>query len=104
MQVYNGSMTITEFRKSLAGDAPPPGLSGLVTALWYDACGNWDRAHQFAQEVSTRDGSWVHAYLHRKEGDFGNARYWYSRAGKSEPSTSLEAEWEEIAEYLLAGG
>lgn len=95
-------MTITEFRKSLAGDALPPRLPGLAAALWHEARGDWDRAHQIAQEVSTRDGSWVHAYLHRKEGDLGNARYWYGRAGKAEPGISLDAEWEEIAVYLLA--
>ena len=90
-----------EFRDSLAGNAPPPGLAELVTALWYDARGDWDRAHRIAQEVSTRNGSWVHAYLHRKEGDLGNARYWYSRAGKAESRASLDAEWEEIAAHLL---
>jgi len=95
-------MTIMEFRKSLAGDALPPSLPGLAAALWHEARGDWDRAHQIAQEVSTSDGSWVHAYLHRKEGDLGNARYWYSRAGKAEPGISLDAEWEEIAVYLLA--
>jgi hypothetical protein len=93
-------MTITEFRKSLAEDAPPH-LPSLVKAHWHDARGDWDRAHQIAQEVSSREGSWVHAYLHRKEGDLGNANYWYSRAGRAEPSTSLDAEWEEIAAYLL---
>ncbi len=96
-------MTIEELRASVTAGSHPPNVSDLVQALWHDARGNWDKAHRIAQEVSTRDGSWVHAYLHRKEGDRGNARYWYSRAGRPECQASLEQEWEEIALHLLSG-
>jgi hypothetical protein len=73
-----------------------------LQALWHDAHGNWDRAHDLAQQAGERDGAWVHAYLHRKEGDEGNAAYWYRLAGKKKPSLGLEAEWSEIVGALLA--
>ena len=74
-----------------------------MQALWHDARGDWEQAHTCAQEGNSRDGSWVHAYLHRKEGDLGNAGYWYARAGRPMPALSLtlEAEWAEIAQELL---
>ena len=74
------TMTLSEFKKSIQQSAPPSNLSILLQALWFDAKGNWDKAHQLAQEVETSEGSWIHAYLHRKEGDLGNAGYWYHRA------------------------
>jgi len=79
------------------------GLSLPLQALWHDARRDWDRAHAVCQEAGSRDGDWVHAYLHRKEGDRSNAGYWYARAGRSMPaaSTSLEAEWADIATQLL---
>ncbi|WP_343305880.1 hypothetical protein AAHN97_01820 [Chitinophaga niabensis] len=94
-------MTITEFKASLANSAPPAGLSPLLEALWWDGKGDWDQSHTLAQDIETKDGSWVHAYLHRKEGDPGNAAYWYARAGRSMPGGALEAEWELIASALL---
>lgn len=96
-------MTLTEFRSSVQ-DAPSPaaGLAPLLQALWHDARGDWDRAHQLAQDVETKDGAWVHAYLHRKEGDPDNARYWYRRAGRAESAASLDDEWTEIADALLS--
>ena len=80
----------------------PTGASGALRALWHDARGDWDTAHDCAQEDKSRDGSWVHAYLHRKEGDEGNAGYWYARAGRQMPTagTTLAAEWEAIAREL----
>lgn len=95
-------MTLDEFKR-LANkrDAPPKDLLPALEALWYDRKGNWRRAHEVAQEISSREGAWVHAYLHRKEGDLSNARYWYRRAGRPESRESLEREWEEIVEYLL---
>jgi hypothetical protein len=69
----------------------------LPAALWWDAHGDWDRAHQLAQSVDTPDGAWVHAYLHRKEGDLSNADYWYRRAGRQRPGIPLDAEWMELA-------
>jgi hypothetical protein len=86
-------------RQSLRDDAPP-----LVRALWHDATGDWDRAHALAQEVDSRDGAWVHAYLHRREGDLDNARYWYRRAGRVEAKGPLEDEWRDIARVLVGQG
>jgi len=95
-------MTAQEFRHSLREDEPPTGLSPLLCALWWDAKGNWSRSHEIAQEIESRDAAWVHAYLHRKEGDASNAAYWYSQAGKPPPKTEIEGEWLEIADHLLA--
>ena len=92
-------MTIEEFRASLEHSEPPPVGHALI-ALWHDAKGNWTRAHEVAQDVDDATGAWVHAYLHRKEGDLGNAGYWYRRAGRPMSSASLEQEWAEIAAAL----
>jgi hypothetical protein len=94
-------MTLSEFKKSIQHSVPPGDLSILLQALWFDAKGNWDKAHQLAQEDETSEGSWIHAYLHRKEGDQGNASYWYHRAKKPVCTNSLSEEWEEIAAVLL---
>ena len=99
-------MTLDEFRKTIANDRPPDGLSFALVGLWWDAKGNWDKAHESAQQDEGPAGSWVHAYLHRKEGDSSNAGYWYRRANKPHSRSLLEQEWREIAESLLtaAGG
>ena len=94
-------MTLNDFRKSLTAAEPPAGLSVALAGLWWDAKGDWKRAHESAQQDEGRDGSWVHAYLHRKEGDQGNAVYWYSRAGKPVYPGPLEAEWVSIVGALL---
>ena len=94
-------MTLTEFKATLSAPAPPPGSSAVLTALWHDARGGWDAAHGVAQDIDGPDGAWIHAYLHRKEGDASNAAYWYRRAAKPVASTSLEAEWNAIATALL---
>jgi hypothetical protein len=94
-------MTLDEFRKTLAADAPPAGLSFALAGLWWDAKGDWTRAHESAQQDEGAEGSWVHAYLHRKEGDQGNAAYWYQRAGKPVCREPLAAEWTSITEALL---
>lgn len=97
-------MSFVEFQQSVARDAAPPLDAGrALQALWHDARGDWDRAHTCAQEENGRAGAWVHAYLHRKEGDLGNAGYWYARAGKEQPAATLTlaAEWESIARALL---
>jgi hypothetical protein len=80
---------------------PPASAAALARALWHDAVGDWDEAHRLAQDVESPDGAWVHAYLHRKEGDVGNAGYWYRRAGKPPASGSLDDEWRAIATALL---
>lgn len=94
-------MTFEEFRESLKHPSPHEGLTQALAGLWWDAKGDWARAHESAQQDEGRDGSWVHAYLHRKEGDSSNASYWYGRAGKPVCRESLEAEWREISESLL---
>jgi hypothetical protein len=97
-------MTFEEFQQSVGRDTTPPaGLSGALQALWFDARGDWDRAHDCAQDDKSRDGSWAHAYLHRKEGDEGNAGYWYARAGRSMParSVTLEVEWAAVVREIL---
>jgi len=99
-------MSFADLQLSLGRDAAPPERwPGPVRALWHDARGDWDAAHVCAQEDESRDGSWVHAYLHRKEGDIGNAGYWYARAGRPVPKrgVTLEAEWEAIARALTGG-
>ena len=97
-------MTLDEFRASLKGDAPPADLNFALTGLWWDAKGDWTRAHESAQQDEGPSGAWVHAYLHRKEGDSSNAGYWYSRAGKKHCQATLEQEWEDVAEALLKTG
>jgi len=94
-------MTLEEFRATLR-DAAPPAVHAALRALWHDARGDWNEAHRVAQDVPDRDGgAWVHAYLHRKEGDPGNAAYWYDRAGQPVASDSLDDEWARIATSLL---
>jgi hypothetical protein len=92
---------MAEYRASLSGAAPAPGLDAPLAALWWAGNGNWDQAHRIAQDVPTTEGSWVHAYLHRVEGDLGNAGYWYRRAGQPVATDSLETEWERIVSMLL---
>ena len=91
-----------EFKASLSGAAPAPGLGAPLAALWWAANGNWDEAHKIAQDQETTDAAWVHAYLHRVEGDLGNARYWYGKAGKPPARRPSGAEWDNIAATLLA--
>jgi hypothetical protein len=95
-------MTLEEFRNSLSQDQPSPGLNQALIGLWWDAKGDWKRAHESAQQDEGPAGSWVHAYLHRKEGDSSNASYWYARAKKMPTKDSLEQEWQAITEALLA--
>lgn len=89
------------FQKFMAADALPSGIGPALQALWLDHRGDWDGAHDLAQQAGSRDGAWVHAYLHRKEGDEMNAGYWYSRAGRPVATGDLQAEWEAIARELL---
>ena len=95
-------MTFDDFKASLTGVTPPAGLPPLLLALWHDAKGDWDAAHGVAQDVEDEDGAWVHAYLHRKEGDAANAGYWYRRAGRPHARGTLNEEWDDIASALLA--
>jgi hypothetical protein len=95
-------MTLDDFRKSLAQATPPAGLRPAMQALWWQGKGDWEKAHALAQAAGDADGAWVHAHLHRVEGDLGNAGYWYRRAGQPEAKGPLEAEWAAIGETLLA--
>jgi hypothetical protein len=95
---------MAEFKASLAGAAPAPDIAAPLAALWWAAKGNWDQAHKIAQDDASADASWVHAYLHRVEGDLGNAGYWYRQAGKPVATDSLENEWEQMVSALLGAG
>jgi hypothetical protein len=94
-------MDLAGFRATADGAEPPPELSLALQTLWWDAKGDWDRAHKCAMADESKDGSAVHAYLHRKEGDLRNAGHWYARAGKPPAEGSLDAEWESLARALL---
>jgi hypothetical protein len=95
-------MTLNEFKATLSATAPPD-VPPAVRALWHDARGDWHAAHAVAQDIDDRTGAWVHAYLHRKEGDQGNAAYWYRRANQPVATDPLTAEWERIVTALLQG-
>ena len=94
-------MTFQEFQESISEPSPSQNISQNLVALWHDAKGNWAKAHDIVQETSGVEGDWIHAYLHRKEGDPGNASYWYNRIGKAKPKITLQQEWEELVRYLL---
>lgn len=93
-------MKPSEFSASLNSAAPPPDLPAPLEALWWDAKGDWARAHSLVDELETQEGMAVHAYLHRKEGVESNAEYWYQRAGRRFHRPTLEAEWEALLEGL----
>lgn len=95
-------MSPEEFRASVGKDAPPCGLPAPLTALWWDAKGDWTRAHALVDELESPDGMAVHAYLHRKEGSASNADYWYQRAGRTHHRPTLDAEREALVEDLLS--
>jgi hypothetical protein len=96
-------MIAEELRAALRDAQPPPDVPPLVRALWFAGRGDWDAAHSIAQDVSGPEGAWVHAHLHRREGDAGNAAYWYRAAKKPVPSQGLDEEWSDIARSLLGG-
>ena len=95
-------MTLSEFKSSLSKTRPPAGLEPALAALWWAAKDDWDRAHTLVMNESGGNCAWVHAYLHRLEGDLGNARYWYVQAGKPVPTGRRRAEWDKITNALLA--
>ena len=94
-------MTFDDFIKSIDDDEPSAELSETLTSLWWDKKGDWDTAHSIAQDIPTKQGSAVHAYLHREEGVLWNADYWYSRAGRVRPDISLEEEWKRLVHEML---
>ncbi len=97
-------MSTAAFKASLSDAAPAAALAPPLAALWWAAKGDWDKAHKIVQDETTREAAWVHAYLHRVEGDLGNAGYWYRQAGQPMAKDSLETEWERIASALIEDG
>ena len=93
-------MTLADFITSLSLETPPQGITAYLQALWWDGNGNWQRAHDIIEDLEDATAAWVHAYLHRKEGDNGNARYWYARAGRKMPEVPLKEEWKAIVAAL----
>ena len=96
-------MTPEKFKSSVAQSSPPSELTAPLVALWWEAKGDWTRAHSLVDELETTEGMAVHAYLHRKEGSASNADYWYARAGRTFYRPTLEAEWAALVEGLLPG-
>lgn len=93
--------TLTEFKASLKAGEADPNFTVQLKSLWFDGKGDWQMAHQQVDHLSDRESAWVHAYLHRKEGDTGNADYWYRRAGKTRPDIPLAQEWEFLVKHFL---
>jgi hypothetical protein len=95
-------MEYDQFIESLK-EKDPPETSVYLQALWYDKKNDWVNAHSLAQDIHDREGSWIHGYLHRVEGDEWNAAYWYTKANRKMPDISLDEEWEKLVEYFLPG-
>jgi len=93
--------TLTEFKESLNLEQPANGLSVQLKSLWYDGKGDWRQAHTQVDQLADQASAWVHAYLHRKEGDTWNADYWYKKAGQIRPDLSLDDEWEQLVSHFL---
>jgi len=94
-------MDPVKFQESLSQSSPPDGISEHLRSLWYDARGDWEKSHEIIQDIEDEKAAWIHAYLHRKEGDTWNADYWYRRAKKTRPAISLEEEWLVILNAML---
>ncbi len=94
-------MQINEFEQSLKDSNPPAFLSQELKSLWYAKKGDWEKSHSIAQDIDNANGAWIHAYLHRFEGDVSNARYWYRLAGKEMPSSTFPQELEHLIQFFL---
>lgn len=99
--LYFYCMNLDAFTASIAANQLPAHASVYLQALWYDAKDDWETAHQLIQDVPDKNAAWIHAYLHRKEGDVWNADYWYRTAGKKRPAVSLQEEWAQLATAFL---
>ena len=95
-------MTFEQFTLSLQNNSPPKEINPLLVALWYDAKGDWESSHSIAQDIETKDGALIHAYLHRKEGDIWNADYWYRNAGRKRPDIPLKEEWNSLVKEFIS--
>lgn len=103
MPVENLPVDIDAFRRTLRGLTPPPGLVPALEALWWEAKGDWTKAHEIAQaHEGDAACDWVHAYLHRVEGDLANAKYWYRQAGKPAETGDMKDEWAATVAALLS--
>jgi hypothetical protein len=98
----NAVMTPSEFQSSIASGQPPAGLAGPLEALWWAAKGDWEKAHTIVMNDESADAAWVHAYLHRVEGDLPNARYWYGQAKRETATGALDTEWAAMSAALLS--
>lgn len=94
-------LSFTEFVNSVSNTQPPPNVNVYLKSLWYEKKGDWEKAHDLIDDIPEPTASWVHAYLHRKQGDQWNADYWYKKAGKPSCTQTLDEEWTTIAQYLL---
>ena len=94
-------MNFETFQESLNAVAPPASANVYLQSLWYDAKDNWEKAHTLIQDISDKKAAWIHAYLHRKEGDVWNANYWYTKADQRMPGYTFEQEWEEIVKAMV---
>jgi hypothetical protein len=101
LQAVKMVVSMVDFKASLSDTVPAPDLDAPLVALWWAANGKWDEAHKIVQDEDDANSAWVHAYLHRVEGDLGNAGYWYRRAGQPVATGSLEIEWEQMVSALL---
>ena len=95
------ALDLAEFKASLKDKEPPRGIAPALQALWWVKKGDWDKAHRMVMDEGSREAAWVHAYLHRVEGDDGNAGYWYRQARRQPARGPHEAEWETIVATLL---
>lgn len=98
-------MTVQDFLTQVKeGGAPPTELSREARALWLGGVGDWHGSHELCQDAQRGLGARIHAWLHRQEGDYGNALYWYHRAeAEAWPQEGdLEKEWQELVEAALA--
>jgi hypothetical protein len=96
-------VSMAGLKATLGNAKPADGLAPPLAALWWAAKGDWDAAHKIVMNEDTKDAAWVHAYLHRLEGDLSNAGYWYRRAGKPAANDALDAEWQRIVDALEEG-
>jgi len=94
-------MNFDQFKEAVRSGQRPSGINLYLEAMYEDGIGDWESAHNIAQDISDKHGSLIHAYLHRREGDIGNANYWYHRAGQDLPNVSLDEEWESIVRHFL---
>ena len=93
--------SLTQFKEFFNAERPDAAMSPQLKSLWYDGKGNWQQAHNQVDHLNDQSSAWVHAYLHRKEGDTWNADYWYRRAGKTRPNISIDEEWEQLVLEFL---